>query len=64
MTGVQTCALPISLPKDAAILRAPNTVLTPHLGYVSQESYAIYYAQALEDIEAWLAGKPMRVIGG
>ena len=52
------------LPKDAAILRAPNTVLTPHLGYVSQESYAIYYAQALEDIEAWLAGKPMRVIGG
>lgn len=52
------------LPPDAPILRVPNTVLTPHLGYAVRESYEIYYPQALEDIEAWLAGKPMRVIAG
>ncbi len=50
------------LPADAAILRAPNTVLTPHLGYVTRETYDVYFPQALEDIEAWLAGKPIRVI--
>jgi phosphoglycerate dehydrogenase-like enzyme len=52
------------LPPDAAILRCPNTVLTPHLGYAVREGYEIYYPQALEDIEAWLAGKPIRVISG
>ena len=50
------------LPADAPILRAPNTVLTPHLGYVTRETYNVYFPQALEDIEAWLAGKPIRVI--
>jgi phosphoglycerate dehydrogenase-like enzyme len=50
------------LPADAPILRAPNTVLTPHLGYVTRETYDVYFPQALEDIEAWLAGRPIRVI--
>ena len=50
------------LPADAPILRAPNTVLTPHLGYVTRETYDVYFPQALEDIEAWLAGKPIRII--
>jgi phosphoglycerate dehydrogenase-like enzyme len=50
------------LPRDAAILRAPNTVLTPHLGYVTRDSYDVYFPQALEDIEAWLAGHPIRVL--
>jgi phosphoglycerate dehydrogenase-like enzyme len=51
------------LPANAPILRAPNTVLTPHLGYVTRETYDVYFPQALEDIEVWLAGKPIRVIG-
>jgi phosphoglycerate dehydrogenase-like enzyme len=50
------------LPRDAPILKAPNTVLTPHLGYVTRETYGIYFPQALEDIEAWLKGAPIRVI--
>jgi len=50
------------LPADAPILRAPNTVLTPHLGYVTRETYGVYFPHALEDIQAWLAGKPIRVI--
>jgi phosphoglycerate dehydrogenase-like enzyme len=50
------------LPADAPILKAPNTVLTPHLGYVTRETYEIYFSQALEDIEAWLKGTPIREI--
>lgn len=50
------------LPADALILKAPNTVLTPHLGYVTRETYNVYSPEALEDIEAWLAGKPIRII--
>jgi phosphoglycerate dehydrogenase-like enzyme len=50
------------LPPDAPIRRAPNTVLTPHLGYVTRETYDIYFPEALEDIEAWLAGKPIRPV--
>ena len=33
-----------------------NVVATPHLGYVSEDTYRIFYGQALEDIVAWLAG--------
>jgi phosphoglycerate dehydrogenase-like enzyme len=50
------------LPADAPILRAPNTVLTPHLGYVTRDTYNVYFPQALEDIEAWLSGHPIRVL--
>jgi phosphoglycerate dehydrogenase-like enzyme len=50
------------LQPDAPILKAPNTVLTPHLGYVTRETYEIYFPQALEDVEAWINGAPIRVI--
>lgn len=52
------------LPTGAPILSAPNTLLTPHLGYATRETYQIYFPQAVEDVEAWLAGKPVRVIAG
>jgi phosphoglycerate dehydrogenase-like enzyme len=50
------------LPPEAPILKAANTVLTPHLGYVTRETYNIYFSQALEDVEAWLRGTPIRVM--
>jgi len=50
------------LPLDAPIRRAPNTVLTPHLGYVTQETYRVFYGEALEDVEAFLRGAPVRVL--
>lgn len=50
------------LPADHPLRRLPNTVLTPHVGYMSRESYAIYYPQMLEDIEAWVDGAPIRPI--
>ena len=50
------------LPADHPLRGAPNTVLTPHLGYVTEETYRAFYGQALEDIEAFVAGQPVRVL--
>ncbi len=50
------------LPAGHPLLTAPNTVLSPHLGYVTTESYRQFYGGAFEDVRAWLAGSPARVI--
>ncbi|CCQ47601.1 putative d-3-phosphoglycerate dehydrogenase oxidoreductase protein [Pseudarthrobacter siccitolerans] len=50
------------LPAGHPLLTAPNTVLSPHLGYVTRESYRQFYGGALEDVKAWLAGSPLRVL--
>ncbi|GAA3308398.1 D-2-hydroxyacid dehydrogenase family protein [Arthrobacter ramosus] len=50
------------LPADHPLLTAPRTVLTPHLGYVSSQSYARFYGEAFEDIRAWVRGNPVRVL--
>ncbi len=50
------------LPADHPLLAAPRTVLLPHLGYVSEENYRAYFPGAVEAIEAFQAGSPIRVI--
>lgn len=50
------------LPVDHPLRTAPNTVLTPHLGYVTRETYRVFFGDAVEDIEAFLAGQPVRVL--
>jgi phosphoglycerate dehydrogenase-like enzyme len=50
------------LPSEHPLRRLPNTVLTPHLGYVTAENYRLVYGQAVEAIRAYLAGAPTRVI--
>ncbi|MEZ5851379.1 MAG: D-2-hydroxyacid dehydrogenase family protein [Hyphomicrobiaceae bacterium] len=50
------------LPADHPIRREPRALLTPHIGYVTEESYRIFFAGVVENIEAWLAGKPTRVL--
>lgn len=50
------------LPADHPLLMAPRTVLTPHLGYVTSQSYARFYGEAFEDVRAWLRGNPVRVL--
>jgi phosphoglycerate dehydrogenase-like enzyme len=47
---------------DHPLRNLPNTVITPHLGYVTEEGYRIFYGHALEDVKAWLAGQPVRVL--
>ncbi|MGM0357021.1 D-2-hydroxyacid dehydrogenase family protein [Streptomyces sp. ECR3] len=51
------------LPADHPLRSAPRLLATPHLGYVSRANYARYYGQAVEDIRAYLAGEPIRVLG-
>lgn len=50
------------LPPGHSLLTAPNTVLTPHLGYVTDETYRVFYGHAVEDIVSYLDGNPVRVI--
>lgn len=50
------------LPPDHRLRKLDNVVLTPHLGYVTIENFRKAYGQAVEDIRAFLAGNPVRVI--
>jgi phosphoglycerate dehydrogenase-like enzyme len=50
------------LPGDHPLRKMDNVTLSPHLGYVNDENLRTFYGDALENIEAWLAGKPIRVI--
>ena len=47
---------------DHPFRKLDNIVITPHLGYVTAGNYKRFYGQMVEDIRAWLDGKPMRVI--
>ena len=50
------------LPADHPYRRLPNVVATPHIGYVTNDCYRIFYDQIVEDITAFLAGDPVRVV--
>jgi D-3-phosphoglycerate dehydrogenase len=50
------------LPKAHPLTKLENVTLVPHLGYVVEDSYRHFYAGTIEDIEAWLDGKPINVI--
>jgi phosphoglycerate dehydrogenase-like enzyme len=50
------------LPLGNPLRAAPNTVLLPHLGYVTERGYRTMYEQVVEDIVAWRAGTPVRVL--
>lgn len=52
------------LPADDPIRKAPNVILTPHVGYVSEDTWQMFHEKMLEDILAFIDGKPVRVIGG
>ncbi|MFC5908021.1 D-2-hydroxyacid dehydrogenase family protein [Streptacidiphilus monticola] len=51
------------LPADHPFRSAPRLLATPHLGYVSEDNYRRYYGDAVEDIAAYLAGEPVRLLG-
>lgn len=50
------------LPPDHPFLTLANTVITPHIGYVSRENFQTFFKQASEDVAAWLNGQPIRVL--
>jgi phosphoglycerate dehydrogenase-like enzyme len=51
------------LPATHPFRTLPNVLATPHLGYVTRNNYAAYFTQVIEDIEAYLAARPIRVLG-
>ena len=50
------------LPENNKLRFLPNALLLPHIGYVTAENYTTFYTQMIEDLEACIAGKPIRVI--
>lgn len=50
------------LPADDPWRQVPRTVLTPHLGYASQDVLSAFYRHTVENVAAWLAGQPIRVV--
>jgi phosphoglycerate dehydrogenase-like enzyme len=50
------------LPPDHPLLTAPRCMLTPHLGYVTEENYRAYFRDAVENILGFLEGRILREI--
>lgn len=54
---------PEPLPADHPFRTLNNVLATPHIGYVTENNYQMFFSQMIEDIQAWHAGKPIRVFG-
>ena len=50
------------LPQDHKLRFLPNALLTPHLGYVTEENYSIFFEQMIENLYSCIEGKPKRLI--
>jgi phosphoglycerate dehydrogenase-like enzyme len=50
------------LPRDHPLRKLSNAITTPHLGYVTEGNYRTFFQHTVEDIRAFLDGKPVRVI--
>ncbi len=50
------------LPAGHPLRTMENVTLSPHLGYVHEDNYRIFYRDTVENVAAWMAGKPIRVI--
>jgi phosphoglycerate dehydrogenase-like enzyme len=50
------------LPRHHPLRELRRAVLTPHLGYVTEATYQVFYREAVEDVAAFLAGTPLRVL--
>jgi phosphoglycerate dehydrogenase-like enzyme len=48
------------LPADHPLRQLPTVLATPHLGYVADSNYRTYFTQAVEDIQGWVTGAPLR----
>jgi phosphoglycerate dehydrogenase-like enzyme len=52
------------LPAGHPLRTEPRALLTPHVGYATEDAFRVMFSDAVEDIEAWLDGAPVRVLNG
>jgi phosphoglycerate dehydrogenase-like enzyme len=50
------------LPREHPLRRLGNALLLPHIGYVTESAYAVFYADAVEDVVRFDAGDPVRIL--
>ncbi|MCW2581279.1 MAG: D-2-hydroxyacid dehydrogenase family protein, partial [Klenkia sp.] len=50
------------LPVDSPLRELRRAVLTPHLGYVTEGTYEVFWRDVVEDVAAWSAGSPVRLL--
>jgi phosphoglycerate dehydrogenase-like enzyme len=50
------------LPADHPFRGLPNLIATSHIGYVTECTYEMFYGESVENIQAWIAGRPIRII--
>ena len=50
------------LPANHKLRFVPNALILPHIGYVTAENYSIFYNQMIENLEACISGKKLRII--
>ena len=50
------------IPLDHPLRSLPNVLLTPHIGFVTEDNYRTYYGGTVEGIRAWLKNSPIRVL--
>ena len=50
------------LPRDHPFLAMDHVIISPHLGYVTKETYEVFYPEMVENVVAWLKGEPTRVL--
>jgi phosphoglycerate dehydrogenase-like enzyme len=49
-------------PAEEALLSHPRALCTPHIGYVTEETYSVFYGETVAGIQAYLKGSPQLVI--
>ena len=50
------------MPSEHPLVTSSRTIITPHIGYVTEETYKIFYEQTVECVTAFLNRKPVRVL--
>jgi phosphoglycerate dehydrogenase-like enzyme len=50
------------LPADHPMRKVPRAHITPHLGFVTDTNFKLWYGQTAEDVKAWMDGKPLRLL--
>jgi phosphoglycerate dehydrogenase-like enzyme len=50
------------LARDHPLVEMDQVVLTPHLGYVTEENMRVFFSEMVADIEGFLDGRPVRVL--